>query len=308
MKKEFEKNRRAEMTTEQIVILIVLITSFAVILFFLIELNFGQTTDQQVCHNSVVERGSGVIPTGAIPLDCKTHYLCLSKDGTCKEMTAPDIVTVKNKNDVYQALANEMAECWWEFGEGKLNYVGSTFTSNLYCSICSQVAFDKSINFFNNGQIDEAEFYNYLAVTNDSGQGTTYLNYLLGLKNAQVIQATLEANRSSFGTIDLNKQYFVVMGIFSKVGLLGWAAVGAGAGAGIAVALVLSPVTGGATLASIPGIIIISSGIVGGVTGGYMIGTAVNGESGHEYLSPTIVEANSNDFNSLKCASIQTLS
>ena len=85
----FKKNRRGEMTSQQIVILIILIASFAVLLFFLFRLNLGSETEKEVCHNSVVARGSSVIPTEAVPLDCKRSYVCITEDGTCESMTKP---------------------------------------------------------------------------------------------------------------------------------------------------------------------------------------------------------------------------
>lgn len=323
MNKKFKKNRRAQ-AIGTILTFTVIIASLVVIFLFIANSGFGQTTDQQVCHSSVVERSNGVIPAESIPLNCKTHYLCLSKDGTCDEMTSPDIIKVQNKEDVYKALADEMANCWAEFGEGKLNYVGEKLASHLYCSICSQIAFDKSVDFFIKApstsgtaitnEIDKAEFYNYLAITNVSGKDMTYLNYLLGLKSAQTIEDALKNYKGSgtsssgssvnvnFGTINLSQQYFVVMGIFSKLNTIEWAAVGAVGGIGV-IALAI-----GTAGISIPITLVVVAGAAGGGAGGYFLGTAVSGESGQQFLSPTIVEANSDDFNKLNCASIKTLS
>ena len=53
---------------------------------------------------------------------------------------------VKTETEVYGILADEMADCWWMFGEGKVNYVGKDLPEKqLYCSICSQLAFDNSL-------------------------------------------------------------------------------------------------------------------------------------------------------------------
>jgi len=294
------KNRRGEITTQQIVLLIILIVSFAVILFFLVRLNLGSTSDTEVCHNSVVSRSSGVIPTESIPLNCKTSYICLSKDGTCEKMTSPKIEKVKTKEEVYSILAEDMSECWWQFGEGKLNYISSQFTSDLYCSICYQLAFDDSIDFFENNEINKNEFYVYLSSTNVSGKDITYLDYLVGLTSSQTIESTLTSQNANFGKMSLDKQYYIMMGIFSKVGVVGWIAAGA-ATTGIVASVILS---GGL---SIPILIAAGGGAIAGGVGGYFLGTAFSGDSGHQYLSPTIIEANSKDFNSLNCSSINTL-
>jgi hypothetical protein len=297
--------KKAEITTQQIVLLIILIVSFAVILFFLLRLNLGKASDEEVCHNSVVTRGSGVIPKESVPLNCKTSYICITKDGSCEKMTSPEIMKVGTKDEVYKVLADKMADCWWMFGEGKLNYVGNTFLSQLYCSICSQVAFDNSLDgIFTNGEIDKKDFYNYLSVTSISNKDISYLDYLMGLKNSQTIEDALKENdpNLSFGKINIGKQYSIVMGIFSEVGVGTWIATGVGAGIFIAG---ITIVTGGVGTA--PAIILIGSGAIGGGVGGYMMGTAVRGESGHDYLSPTIIETNSADIDNLRCASIKTL-
>jgi hypothetical protein len=285
--------KRGEITTEQIVLIIILVVSFAIILFFLVRLNLGKTTDQETCYNSVVTRGAGVIPKESVPLNCKTQYVCITKDGSCEAMTSPQIEKVKTKEEVYSFLANQMADCWWMFGEGKLNYVGNEFLSKLYCSICSQISFDNSVDMFDNGQIDQKSLYEYLAITNVSEEKGSYLEYLVGLKTASTIEESLQSSNAEFGKIDLSKQYYVVTGIYSEVEIAGWA------GGGV----VIGAIAGGIFAGGPIGIII--GGIAGG-GGGYFIGTAVQG-TGHSYLSPTIVEANSEAFNSLKCASIKTL-
>jgi len=305
--RDFMMEKKGELTTQQIVLLIVLIASFAVILFFLFRLNLGKTTEKEVCHNSVIMRGSSVLPEGAIALDCKTSYICLTRDGTCEDMTKPQIEKVRDEDEVYEVLANEMADCWWMFGEGKIDYVKKDFISNLYCSICSQVAFDNSVNFFENRELNNQEFYIYLAEHNVSSGDISYLDYLFGIGQASAIEETLSINDAELGIMNLDKQHYIIMGIYSDVGVGGWIAAGAGASVIIAGALLLSPVTGALTLISIPGIIFTVSGGVAGGIGGKYIGTSLKGESENDYLAPTIIEVNSEEFGALKCERIQTL-
>jgi hypothetical protein len=296
------RKKKAEITTQQIVLLIILIASFAVILFFLVRLNLGKTSESEICHNSVVTRGSGVLPQESVPLNCKTSYICLTKDGSCEKMISPEIKKVKTKEDVYETLANEMADCWWMFGEGKLNYVGKDLlANNLYCSICSQISFDNSLDMFSNGEIDKADFYDYLSKTNMSGKDVSYLDYLMGMKTSQEIKNTLTTSSSSFGKINLEKQYYIIMGVVSDVSALKWVLYGAGAGA--AVGLIV--LTGGL---GTPAVIAVAAGTATGGVGGYFAGTVIKGESGDSYMTPTIIEANSEDYKALKCKDIKTLS
>lgn len=297
------RTKKGELTTQQIVLLIILIASFAVILFFLFRLNLGKTTDLETCHNSIVQRGSGVLPKESIPLNCKTQYICLTKDGTCEKMTSPQIEKVNTKEEVYNVLANQMADCWWMFGEGKLNYVGDTALSSLYCSICNQVAFDKSVKNIpelSNGEINQNDFYNYLSNTKPSGKDVSYLEYLAGPTISRSITDAIKAGSADLGKITLDNQYYILTGIFNKVSVFTWIGGGVAVGGAIGVAIV----SGGA---SIPlTLAIIGGGTIGG-TAGYFIGTTFKGESGNDYIPPTIIGANSEDFNKLKCASIKTI-
>lgn len=287
-------NKKGDITTTQIIVLIILITSFIVILLFLFRLNLGKTSDKEICHNSVIMRGSSVLPKESIPLNCQTNYLCITQDGSCEKMSGTyETKKVKIKEEVYEILANEMADCWWTFGEGKLNYVGKDFQSDLYCSICSQISFDNSLEIFENKEIDEQSFYNYLANNKISGKDISYLDYLVGLKSSKDIEESLQTANYGFRKLSIEKQYFIIMGILSQAGVENW--VGAGVGIGM---------IGGGILLGPLGIIV--GGAIGG-GGGYILGTAVQGESGNHYLAPTIIEANSEDFAKLRCGSIKTL-
>ena len=143
---DFLNSKRGELTTQQIVTMVILITSFIIILFLLFRLNLGETSDSEICHNSVVMRGSSTLPTESVSLNCHTQYICLTADGTCEGLTKPKVIKVESLRDVYLELANEMANCFWMFGERKVDYVGSEGHHNNYCSICSQVLFDDSLS------------------------------------------------------------------------------------------------------------------------------------------------------------------
>ena len=47
-------NKKAELTTQQLIGLIVLIVSFGVILFLILRLDLGETSKKEICHNSVL--------------------------------------------------------------------------------------------------------------------------------------------------------------------------------------------------------------------------------------------------------------
>ena len=57
------KNKRGELTTQQIIMITIIIISFVVLLYFLFRLNPGETSSKQVCYNSVVlaDKGEGLV-------------------------------------------------------------------------------------------------------------------------------------------------------------------------------------------------------------------------------------------------------
>ena len=205
-------NKKGELTTTQLVTIIILIASFAVILFFIFRLNLGETTDKEICHNSVVLRGQSELTTG--PLDCKTSYVCISGGGGCEQITATTTIEAETKEETMKALAEEMADCWFMFGENKeLRYTGGPGSTGVHCAICSIVAFDEKVQE-EFSTIPYGEFYTYLSQTKKEGT-QTYLNYLYGINSP-----ALFVPQSQFGEIDINQdtistnqRYSIITGI-----------------------------------------------------------------------------------------------
>jgi len=111
----------------------------------------------------------------------------------------------------------------------------------------------------------------------------------------------LNSQNLDFGSINLNKQYYVMMGITSDVNRLGWAA---GAAALAVAGVFIAPIAGGVFVIGF-GAAAVSGGL--GAGGGTFVAIAVKGLSGTDYISPTIVEVNSQEFRALGCKSITTL-
>ena len=217
------KQKKGELTTQQIVMLIILITSFAVILFFFFRLNLGETSNKEICHNSVVLKGKSVAGFGS--LDCRTNYVCISGGGECEGINPTETKEInlidsekaedvkKNKEKIMKAIADEMADCWWMFGEGNVNYLGledkSVWPKNS-CAVCSTIVFDnKILDKYND--IKYKEFYEYLnAAKKDSSQ--TYFNYLYNSNNINNFQ-----NKISYLNVDLDKDFIINKNKFNVV-------------------------------------------------------------------------------------------
>ena len=314
--------KKGELTTQQIVILVIAITSFIILVYLFTQFNFGENTQAELCRNSVLMKGGSIVPDSTTPLNCKRKYLCITEDGSCEGLTDPVVEEVKNVEEVYDVLANEMADCWWMFGEGKIDYVGKDSTKNNYCSICSQVLFDDSLTNLEDvdGTISKDKLYDYLSQKEFSDGERTYAEYLFGttdLNQLRTLAYEEYGAGDSFGKIKLGEQYFVVMGITSEVSTLGWVLKTAGVGVGLVVVgavIVSAPVT--APL--IAGIVVV--GGIGGA-GGYAISdilsskepeiAAIHVEGNgvpNQFMAPTILEMDSDKFKALNCEEIVTFS
>ena len=298
------KNKLGELTTQQIVMLVVLIVSFAVILIFLFFLDLGKTTDDDICHNSVVLRANSVVSVDTVPLRCKTENTCFSGDKTCESMTNPKVVQVDKETDVYEKLADRMANCWWMFGEGKLNYVGTDKNPGLYCSLCNFVEFDDSaLKVIPSGKVDQEKLYDYMATKKMPGKKFTYAEYLYGTNDLSFLTES-DTGALEYGKLDMGKQYYIMTAMDSDLDTAFWGGV-------IALGIDLIPVAraipipkgqlAGAVLSAIkPKQLIKYIGDFGKGAGiGYFVGTLGVGKSGESYIGPTIVEANSEVFKAL---------
>ena len=214
------KDKKAELTTQQIVILIVLITSFVVILFFLFRLNLQEETQKEICHNSVVLKGKSI--SGFGKLDCRTNYLCVSGGGECEGINPTQTIKV-NSNDkeaIMKIIADEMADCWWMFGEGDVNY-GDGTSSEVYCTLCSILKFDNKIQE-EFKEISYTDLHDYLIKLQKSSS-QTYLQYLyevnridlLGKSNLFKDEQNININEAKILT---NEKYSVITGIDNNLG------------------------------------------------------------------------------------------
>jgi len=267
----------------------------------------GGTTDVQLCHNSVVQRGSAVT-ANIVPLNCKTHYLCISANNECEDARMPnpdDVVTVKSEDEIYHALAEEMADCWWMYGEGKIDYLGEAdVTKNLYCSVCSSVIFDKSVSQKIGTPLNQFQLKSYLTNNYMPNTEKTYLQYLYN--NPTIPKGTLAEDPSAPSTpdpIDLTKSYYIAT---ARSGKATWVDMTVGAivtVGGVVGGIVLIVGTGG--IATPIGVSLIAGGIGVGAGVGHLIGTLIENE-GYTILSPNFIPQDF--FKELKCADVKSLS
>ena len=178
--------KKGELTTQQLVTIIILIVSFAVILFFIFRLDLGGTNNKQICHNSVVLKSKTAGFGGQ--LDCRTNYLCISGGGDCEDISPTQTVKVNpnSKKEIMEAIAEEMADCWWMFGEGEIDYLGFRDEKQQGCAICSVMAFDEKIREKTDEKISYEDLFNYME-KNKRGE-ETYFKYLYGVSSIEKLK------------------------------------------------------------------------------------------------------------------------
>ena len=209
------KNKIGELTTKQLVTIIILIVSFIIILFLIFRLNLGEQSDKEICHNSVILKHQTKIVSG--PLDCRTSYVCISGGGECSNMPKVSKVSVSpdKKNEIMKAIADKMTDCWWMFGEGKINYGVSGGTSIKY-ALCSAIEFDSEVQG-KTKEISYSEFYNYLKTIQKQGS-QSYLNYLYGVNDVALLTIdppfTIDINQDKIMT---NQRYSIITGIDDNI-------------------------------------------------------------------------------------------
>ena len=151
--------KKGELSTTWIVSIILLLVGFVIISVFFYKFLFQDTIDKEVCHQSVILRGTAatlaVELEDYVPIKCKTAKYCVttrSGKNLCPDMQNEKGVTnikVTNKEQIEKLLVQELLSCWKMMGEGKVSlftqYFASTYgIGNVYptCVVCSRVAYD----------------------------------------------------------------------------------------------------------------------------------------------------------------------
>lgn len=209
IKKRFGKRGLALST---IVGLIILILGFAILLFAYYQLNWTGNVDKQICHQSVVYRGTLPAIAGAkeyVPLKCKAQKICITSKsgGKCNEfVNTPGVnyIKVKDKGEIEQAIAREILSCWETMGEGKLslfsNWMAETYGFTKVassCVICSRIAYDKESLTRAGINLSSINVQDYMLRHVAPGQKESYYVYMTG----QGGKMSIQDNRK--GTIEL---------------------------------------------------------------------------------------------------------
>ena len=189
-------NKRGELTSSQIIGLVLAIVGLVIVLLFFTVIDFSEGTDDEICRLSVLTRATASSSIegggGFVPLKCKTDKICLTDGkGECADSFAgedPLVVKLKGSDEekirkIEEVSANEMFDCWSIMGEGKLDLFSNIKSSyginpaDSTCVICSRVAVDKGVNVT---VLNEIDINKYMRDNQVPGSSKTYLQTLGG--------------------------------------------------------------------------------------------------------------------------------
>jgi len=286
-------NKKGELSSNQLITIIILIISFAIIVAFFVMLGLKSTIDKETCRNSVITRGALPFGKDAVQLKCKTQDVCLTMGDDCM-VNRKDIITIKvnNEEELTKEMVNLIYDCWWMMGEGKVNYMsGWIGFSEAYCSICSKVIFDKKIQEKYPSGISYKNIYDYMQTTKIPERDESYLFNMYKINSLEIIRQKFlgDGGWDIYDyKIDPNKEYVVTMAIVED----GWAEeIIAGITTLVAVGSVaLAPFTFGTSLALGAAAGAVATGITMAVPGKDV-----------SYLYPIYLEFNGKELAALNC-------
>jgi hypothetical protein len=198
------KNKRGDISVGWIIGIILLLVGFVILLFIYYQFNFQSTTTTDVCHTSVILRGSSPSLTQSyFPLKCQTQKICIvskSFSGSCEEFKNEKGIIYEKVEDnelglrqIEKVYADHILDCWSMMGEGKIDLFSSYFVKNYgisglegvspSCVICSRVAIDKKS--FSKADLSNINILNYMETHYvPNGDKLTYVNYMSGSNSA----------------------------------------------------------------------------------------------------------------------------
>ena len=131
-------------------IIVLIISGILVIIVTNLLSDAGDLSDREACRTSVLLKSQSKILGKPMyeELNCKTEV---------HEIKTTD------KEEIYKFMTYRMYDCWYQFGEGKKDFLDNYDFGNSdeWCNICSRIDFDENVQdkYLN---IKMEEFHNFL--------------------------------------------------------------------------------------------------------------------------------------------------
>lgn len=304
-----EKNKKADMTSTQIVTIILLIAGFAIVLFLLWRFNFSGQINRTACHQSVIIRATLPDIVKDMPsLKCYTRKVCITDKlfgkGDCQEFSGGSFDTIRVLGTTEQIrtkinvfLAREMADCWSMMGEGKVQVFARESLESNKCSLCSRIAFDASLKQKLNNNIKGT--VDYLVNHKVSGKEVSYSKFLFNNLNSVGLESVkdnfdMTEKAILFKEFDINK---IASWTLGTSGAVAGAVLIGGFVSGGSIPLTLALYGGGSVL-----------GGTGGYAGGESLSRFFSDAKGADYIaSNPFVDYEKTKIETLKCDSFESI-
>jgi hypothetical protein len=187
-------NKKAQMEYIKILILAIIFLLVAIPLVIKIQKVEKEASREAACKTSV-------------EMHARSHIKGFDLSGNIKCPTKDLTVTTSKPEEIKKTFADEMAECWGIFGEGKLELFSG---EGIYCAVCSRINFkDKNEKIMG--------FSEFLIKTKMPSNKVTYLDYLTGYKtpNAELYAQDILSRKPVDIQIDTSKTYSTIF-VYAK--------------------------------------------------------------------------------------------
>jgi hypothetical protein len=214
-----EGGRRGELSSAQIITLVLAIAGFLIVLAFIYGFEGSTTTDTDICKLSVVGRATTsevLAGSGAyIPLKCTTGKICItgSSSGECNQFAGEKNVQfvrlsggLSQEKEIIESIsAQTMYDCWNMMGQGKLDLV-STYAKQLgwsqgqsTCVICTRVALADDVpkELLDPKSSNSIDMNTYLATHQVPGSDKTYLQSSVDADTKAVLAAKMANDQTA---------------------------------------------------------------------------------------------------------------
>ncbi|MEK6875732.1 MAG: hypothetical protein AABX30_03540 [Nanoarchaeota archaeon] len=320
-------NNKAQMTSTQLITVILSVTGFIILLYVISQIAFNQQVDREVCHESVIARATfPEVLDGKtkelFPLKCKTRKVCITSKiigrGDCEKELGISFDTArvspnldKINEDINKFLAREMADCWTMMGEAEVQIFSKDATwdsVNKKCSICSRISFDKSIT---SKKTEIIGLGNYLFTHKTPNKEISYWDYL-----------SRGVGRIGYNPADdaynLNQKAIVFMEVKAST-LTSWIGLGAGGAGGAVVGAKTGLAIGAGIGTFVPVGGTIAGGAIGlaiGFAGGAFLGDKIGDKIGDKLTSwgnngvgsgYSFIDYNEKSLKELECDSLENI-
>jgi len=194
MNKYFKKSKRGGVIRDWLVLIIILIISAAILIYFVTKIMQTGMDKREVCRQSVVLRSKSVMelePGRVLPLNCETQVYKIKTE---------------DEDKVKRVIADAMYDCWYMMGEGKLDFLSDT-DGKKACVICGIIKFDESMK----GK-KITGFTEYLINTKIPFKNITYIEYFLG-GETEKIRENINIIEEGEEAIYTSKDYAIIFSV-----------------------------------------------------------------------------------------------